>query len=201
MISCQVSCVTRRHLSCRPKGVKGGFTFMKKRIDFLKLIVTLLFGFYFFRYIFSPHDRLLIYLVDFVFHEAGHIIFGIFGKFVGDLGGSLMQLLIPVALMIYFFKERQRLSSSLVLMWIGENWINISIYARDARARKLPLHGGEAVTHDWSEILYKLNLLHHDQTVGNIFFRFGVLCMLLGFVLGLYFSLEVSGDKGEKGFS
>jgi len=98
-----------------------------------------------------------------------------------------MQLLIPSAVFLSFLKSRQFHSASLVLFWIGENWINISVYAKDARARNIPLHGGEAVTHDWSEILYTLNLLHHDQAVGNLFFLLGILFMLLGLGFALYF--------------
>lgn len=34
--------------------------------------------------------------VNLVFHEAGHVIFALGGEFIGILGGSLMQVLIPV---------------------------------------------------------------------------------------------------------
>ena len=37
-----------------------------------------------------------IHLIDLVFHEAGHPIFGVFGRFMGVLGGSLNQVLVPV---------------------------------------------------------------------------------------------------------
>ena len=37
-----------------------------------------------------------LHLIDLVFHEAGHIIFGFFGRFIAVLGGSLNQVLIPV---------------------------------------------------------------------------------------------------------
>jgi len=40
--------------------------------------------------------------VDLVFHEAGHVIFGFFGEFIGLLGGSLMQVLIPAIVTGYF---------------------------------------------------------------------------------------------------
>ena len=142
------------------------------------------------RYIFWHEKYMFIYRVDFVFHEAGHLIFGIFGKFIGDLGGTLMQLLLPTAVFFSFLKSRQFHSASLILFWIGENWINISIYAKDARARILPLHGGESVTHDWSEILLTLNLLHHDQFIGNLFYFLGIVFMIAGLGFGLYFCFK-----------
>src|SRR3989449_9967209 len=38
-----------------------------------------------------------LHLIDLVFHEAGHVIFGFFGQFIGVLGGSLNQVLVPAA--------------------------------------------------------------------------------------------------------
>ena len=37
-----------------------------------------------------------VHLINLVFHEAGHIIFSPFGEFMTILGGSLMQVLIPL---------------------------------------------------------------------------------------------------------
>ena len=36
-----------------------------------------------------------LHLIDLVFHEAGHVIFAFFGRFIAVLGGSLNQVLIP----------------------------------------------------------------------------------------------------------
>ena len=37
-----------------------------------------------------------------VFHEAGHVIFSVFGRFMAVAGGTLLQLLVPLALMVAF---------------------------------------------------------------------------------------------------
>src|SRR3954462_1087916 len=37
-----------------------------------------------------------VHLINLVFHESGHIIFSPFGEFMTVLGGSLMQILIPL---------------------------------------------------------------------------------------------------------
>jgi uncharacterized membrane protein len=37
-----------------------------------------------------------LHLIDLVFHEAGHVIFGLFGRFIAVIGGSLNQVLVPV---------------------------------------------------------------------------------------------------------
>src|SRR5206468_9796060 len=43
--------------------------------------------------------------LDVAIHEVGHPLFGVFGEFIGMLGGTLMQLLIP-ALFVCDFRRR-----------------------------------------------------------------------------------------------
>ena len=45
-----------------------------------------------------------LHLPDLVFHEAGHMIFAPFGRFMTVLGGSLLQCLIPVIAAIAFVR-------------------------------------------------------------------------------------------------
>ena len=39
--------------------------------------------------------HLILSRVNLVFHEAGHVIFSPLGQFMGTLGGSLLQVLVP----------------------------------------------------------------------------------------------------------
>jgi hypothetical protein len=50
----------------------------------------------------NPKTYRFLDRVDLVFHEAGHLIFGFFGEFIGILGGSLMQVLILAIVTGYF---------------------------------------------------------------------------------------------------
>ncbi len=43
-----------------------------------------------------------MHLVNLPFHEAGHVLFRILGRFMMTLGGSLMQLLVPLVCLITF---------------------------------------------------------------------------------------------------
>ena len=43
--------------------------------------------------------------VNLVFHEAGHPIFGIFGDTLGLYGGTLGQLVFPVAVTVSFWRR------------------------------------------------------------------------------------------------
>ena len=47
--------------------------------------------------------------IDLVIHEAGHVFFSLFGKFIYTLGGSLMQLIIPLIIAGFFFRNSYRI--------------------------------------------------------------------------------------------
>ncbi|MDH3269499.1 MAG: hypothetical protein OEM46_11670 [Ignavibacteria bacterium] len=107
--------------------------------------------------------------IDLVIHEAGHFFFSLFGKFIYTLGGSLMQIILPSIIASFFFRNNYRTGVQFGLLWLGQNFINISIYAADARTQKLPLLGGKKVYHDWHYLLGELGLLQYDHIVGYTF--------------------------------
>src|SRR6267142_2557437 len=80
-----------------------------------------------------------LHLIDLVFHEAGHVIFGFFGRFLGVLGGSLNQVLVPAVCTGYFLWHRQLASAAVMLFWTGESLADVAIYVADGRDMALPL--------------------------------------------------------------
>ena len=64
--------------------------------------------------------------------------------------------------------------------------MNVSVYASDARARKLPLLGGNKVYHDWTWMLSRLDLMAYDTLIGDLFFYAGVICFLILLAAPLY---------------
>jgi len=113
---------------------------------------------------------------DLVIHEAGHFFFRFFGTFMMFAGGTIMQVLLPCTLVWHFLRHDYRLGVQVSAFWLGHNFINISVYAADARSRVLPLLGGDNVGHDWWNMLGMLGLLEWDQFIGGSFF---VLAMLV----------------------
>ena len=85
-----------------------------------------------------------------VFHEAGHPIFGILGQTLGLYGGTLGQLVFPTAVCVTYWKRCEAVAFFVGLVWLFENFLNISRYMADARAQILPLVGGGE--HDWTNI-------------------------------------------------
>ncbi|MBT8379883.1 MAG: hypothetical protein KJN64_11720 [Ignavibacteria bacterium] len=123
--------------------------------------------------------------IDLVIHEAGHFFFSFFGKFIYTLGGTLMQIILPSIIAGFFLRNNYRTGVQFSLLWLGQNFINISVYAADARARNLPLLGGNKVYHDWHYMLGELNLLEQDQIVGYFFFGVAILIFIIAVLMPL----------------
>ena len=134
----------------------------------------------------------ILHLIDLVFHEAGHFIFALFGEFIGTLGGTIMQLLVPLTCMIaLLFKTRDPFGASVCLWWIGENFLDIAVYMYDAQRMWLPLLGGgfgnvkPYGAHDWNYILTETGLLQYNYFLATSIFIFGCGIMLLSLLWSL----------------
>ncbi len=120
--------------------------------------------------------------LDLAIHEFGHPLFGIFGEFIGFLGGTLMQLLMPAAFVAYFWRRGDRHAATVASWWVAQNLWNIAVYVQDARAEELPLVGGGE--HDWNYLLGRLGLLNQDQLIGGGVRVLGVLVYVWSCLIG-----------------
>ena len=140
----------------------------------------------------APHiSRSFLHLLHLVFHEAGHVVFSPFGHFVMVLGGTLMQLLVPAALLAAFLlQNRQPFPAALMLWWGGSSLVDVAPYVADARALALPLldgrTGAEVEGHDWEYILTALGWLRYDVLLGRLAFGLGCALMVLALAWGGY---------------
>jgi hypothetical protein len=123
-----------------------------------------------------------LHLPDLVFHEAGHIIFSPFGRFMTVLGGSLLQVLIPVIVAVSFVRQEQMFGAAIGAWWAGQNLVDLAPYIADARSLRLVLLGGrtgaEVEGHDWEFILNQLGLAHRDHAIGYTVHALGILIMV-----------------------
>jgi hypothetical protein len=123
-----------------------------------------------------------VHLIDLVFHEAGHVIFGFFGRFLGVLGGSLNQVLVPAVCTGYFLWHRQLASAAVTLFWAGESLADVAIYVADGRDMALPLLA-EGLTHDWNWILSELSLRNQAVPIGRAVFAAAVIVLMAAIAL------------------
>jgi hypothetical protein len=122
---------------------------------------------------------------DLIIHEAGHFFFYFFGRFIYTLGGTLMQIIIPLMIYWYFHRNEYKTGAQVGLLWLGQNLINISVYAADAQARMLPLLGGNKVYHDWHYMLGELGILQYDAEVGYFFLGLAIIVFIISFFMPL----------------
>ena len=117
------------------------------------------------------------------FHEAGHILFSPFGDLMTSFGGSLMQLLVPVACGVAFVTTSPNpFGAAAMAWWAGENLLDVAMYINDARALQLVLLGGhtgaEVEGHDWEHILQLTGALRHDHQIAWTAHVLGALIMI-----------------------
>lgn len=120
-----------------------------------------------------------------IFHEASHWLFFWGPQFLVALGGTLGQLMIPAICAIAFWRERKVLSTQIMLWWLGQNLVNVSVYVGDARAQALPLLGGDGVGHDWAYLLREIGVLAHDTTIA-------IWVASIGTALMVYMLIEIA---------
>jgi hypothetical protein len=130
-----------------------------------------------------------------LFHEAGHVFFGLLGQTIGILGGTLGQLVFPTLATVHFWLRRSFAEAAAGVVWLGENLLNIAIYVADARAQVLPRVGGEI--HDWHYLLGRWGLLAHDAGVARAVHAAGVLIVLAGVVLAVHAALPARRPTPE----
>lgn len=160
----------------------------------LKVATFMFLGFYFTSISINPLDDWhIIDSVNLIFHEAGHAIFFFLGDFVQIVGGSLMQVLIPASVTYYFYKRKEYFSACVVLFWVGQSFVNVSVYAGDAVAMQLPLLGGEGVIHDWNYLLSSLHMLSATPIVSEMFFLSGFALYIIAVYFGIYEAVEKRG--------
>jgi hypothetical protein len=155
-----------------------------KTVPWWAMVPWLLFYLWFVIYAYRQHgEPLFIDAVNMVTHEAGHPLFGYLGETLHLWGGTMLQLLVPVALALTFVRMRELMGTTFCAFMFFENFLGISTYMADARAMDLPLVSAEAgpdgpITHDWNAIFGQLGLLPHDTQIAAVTRGLGFLGMV-----------------------
>jgi hypothetical protein len=127
----------------------------------------------------------IIDTIDLFIHETGHLIFSIFGRFIYFLGGSLFQIIIPVATVLVFARSSLR-SIPFTLYWTGQSIVNASIYIGDAPYKRLQLISSAAI-HDWRWLLGYTGTMEYAEDIAMIVNITGLLTCCIGIGIGFYF--------------
>jgi hypothetical protein len=164
-----------------------------------RLAVAILAGAYFLWAAVHPDQWRLIDGVNLIIHEAGHIFFKPLGEFMMIAGGSLFQVIVPITFAGYFFFTGKQFSAALVLFWLGESLLNVSVYAADSVHMQLPLLGGNDTIHDWNYMLNELGWLWHTEKIAFLIRGVGTLTIVFALLWAIFTTLR-SQDKQSKEF-
>jgi hypothetical protein len=128
----------------------------------------------------------VLHLPNLVFHEAGHVLFSPFGRFMTVLGGSLFQCMVPAIIAVAFLRQGDRFGAAVCTWWAGQNLLDVAPYIADARSLQLVLLGGqtgrEVQGHDWEYLLATLGWMRFDRTLGLTSYRVGLAIMTAALV-------------------
>lgn len=154
-----------------------------------------------------------MHLIVLPIHEAGHVLFIPFGRFMTVLGGSLFQVLLPLVLMASFIfgfggSRRDNFAASLMLWWAAMAIIDVAPYIWDAYDPKMMLldgkTGAESDGHDWQNILGDLGLIRRAHLIAGIAHTLGLVVMLTAYAWGaalLYFQFHRRDSDAIEGGS
>ena len=106
--------------------------------------------------------------ITLAFHEMGHLIFAFLGQFICVLMGSGTQILIPILVIVLFYKQQRDFFGMAVGgFWLSFSLFDVARYVGDARAQELPLVniGGGDAEHDWYYLLNRMHMLSFDHAL------------------------------------
>jgi hypothetical protein len=86
-----------------------------------RLVLTAVLAVYGWVLLRSPASYTWLDGLDLAIHETGHLVFAIGGEFLTLLGGTLLQLLVPVAFAVALWRQGDRHGATVPLWWLGQS--------------------------------------------------------------------------------
>lgn len=133
--------------------------------------------------------------VNFGVHELGHLVFAPFGEWTTVAGGTVAQLLLPLAAAALFVRQRDRYAVCVCVMWLAISLADVATYADDARALQLDLVSlsEDGSGHDWTYLLDSVGMLNADVGIARAMRIVAVLLLGGGLVMGVMESVRPAG--------
>lgn len=131
----------------------------------------------------------ILFVLDWInlfIHEAGHFVFRIFGQWMHMIGGSVFQVIVPLALAVVSFRQGPP-QAALPLFWTGESMVNLSVYIGDAPYKQLKLIA-KGLIHDWNWIL--ADNLEAAGPLSTVVFGLGILLCTAAVGTGVYSAVK-----------
>jgi hypothetical protein len=132
--------------------------------------------------------------ITLAFHEMGHIVFIPLGRTLTIAGGSIMQLVVPLAAAIYLLvKQKDWFGFGVGLAWLSFATFELATYVGDAARMELPLVGfGGGYHHDWATLLTQWRIIDYCDGIATGVRVFGGAVWLSAMVLMGYIVAKVA---------
>lgn len=130
----------------------------------------------------SPDAAILIDAFNQPVHEAGHVLFSPFGTEAQLLGGTFLQLFLPLLLGAWFTVHKNEYAASVAAWWVGQSFTTIGLTMAHSSATLLPLPGADR---DWSILFAEWGVAGQALQYGQLAHGFGFLIMLVATYWGL----------------
>ncbi len=153
------------------------------------MILLCLIIFFSFQLLTQDPPGIILDAFNLVIHEAGHIVFMPFGEFIEFLGGSLLQIIVPISFVVYFLFKEEYAGTFFSIFWLGDSVINVATYMSDARVMELPLIAGGLI-HDWNWLFTEMGILSKAELVGSVFFYCGAFFLIVS-IIGMTVSIAL----------
>lgn len=128
-----------------------------RRVGLVVMCVYAAWLVFFYRYHWVDGINLLI-------HEAGHVVFSVFGETLGLLAGPLLQLTVPLFITYRLWRRGESLPAAVAALWSAESLMYTAEYMADANRLALPLTADHP--HDWHLLLDRAGLLGSAEALG-----------------------------------
>lgn len=131
--------------------------------------------------------------ITLAFHEMGHLLFVAFGNTMHLLGGSLLQVAVPLAAALYLWlRQGDFFGLSVGTAWLSFSLWELAIYVADARRENLPLVGfSDDPQHDWATLLTRWHVLNYADHFAWLLRIVAALSWLAAMALGLWLCLRM----------
>lgn len=130
--------------------------------------------------------------ITFGVHEFGHLVFAFGGEFLTILGGSLMQLLIPLGAAALLYHHRDYFGITVAALWLSSSLLDMATYIADARAFDLDLLSfGEGGGHDWAWLLQRWGVVQHNLGIAGAVRGVGLLLLLAAVLTGIWLCMNM----------
>jgi hypothetical protein len=153
------------------------------------------------RHVIDPLYRSWFAGITLIVHEMGHVIFSGLGRTITILGGTIMQLFVPLAAAVYLLlRQRDYFGFAVCGAWLSFSMWDMATYVGDARREALPLVGfGDNPQHDWSALLTQWHVLNDAETYATAI-RVGAFgCWALSMALGGWICYRIWRSSAASG--